>query len=99
MPLFLCFPELAPLGEKLLRQKWSQGQSCIPTHSAQQQVKEKYQFMLANRSDQGFLLDECLQGFWSQSVKKHLGSNYRSIVPINKAVTFTSLPINSINYH
>lgn len=30
--------------------------------------------------------------------KKHLGSNYRSIVAINKAVTFTSLSSNSINY-
>jgi len=66
MPLFLCFPELASLGEKPphLDKNGAKDRVASP-HTQQQQVKEKYEFMLANRSDQGFLLDECLLGFWS----------------------------------
>lgn len=79
-----CFPREETT---TLRQKWSHTQPksmspCWHTHLTK-----------------GLCCLSVSRAFGLARVKeKHLGSNYRSIVAINKAVTSTSLSSNSINY-
>lgn len=92
---FPYFAELASLGKKppLLYKKRATG--CLPVHTQPKSMSPCWHTHLTK----GLCWMSVSRVFGLAWVKKkHLDSNYRSIVAINKAVTFTSPSSKPINY-
>lgn len=88
MPLSPYFAELASLGKKppLLDKNGATG--CLPAHTQPKSTSPCWHTHLTK----GLCWMSVSRVFGLAWVKKkHLGSNYRSTVAINKAVTFTSV--------